>query len=140
MNFNVKVDVDINTKKIMQQRGLGGDHRARVYLAEQIYTQSEPYTPMQTGMLVRQAVVAKDGSTLTYTAPYAHYQWYGKVMGPNYTNGDRFWSGKAPKKYTGKDLDYSGGPMRGPHWVERMLADKSKEIASSLKKYIGGLV
>lgn len=128
MNVKVTVDVDINTKKIMQQRGLGGDHRARVYLASEVKRLSDPYVPMQSGLLKNQSVIASDGSTLTYTQPYAHYQWYGKAM-----------AGRAPKKYTGKDLDYHGGPMRGSHWVERMLADKSKEIASNLEKYIGGL-
>lgn len=124
----MKVKVDINTARIMKQRGLGGDHRAQVYLASEVKRLSDPYVPMQQGLLKTNAVIAADGSTLTYTQPYAHYQYYGEAM-----------AGRAPKNYTGKALDYHGGPMRGPRWEQRMMADKSKEIVNNLKTYIGGL-
>ena len=124
----VKVKVDINTARIMKQRGLGGDHRAQVFLASEVKRLSDKYVPMQQGHLKNQAVVASDGSTLTYTQPYAHYQYYGEVM-----------AGRAPKKYTGKKLTYHGAPMRGPRWDKRMMADKSGEVVNNLKEYIGGL-
>ena len=124
----MKIKVDINTAQIMKKRGLGGDHRAQVFLASEVKRLCDPYVPMQQGLLKNQAVVASDGSTLTYTQPYAHYQYYGKVM-----------VGRAPKKYTDKDLTYHGAPMRGPRWEKRMLADKSDDLVRSLKAYIGGL-
>ena len=124
----MKVKVDINTARIMKQRGLGGDHRAQVFLASEVKRLSDKYVPMQQGLLKNRAVVASDGSTLTYTQPYAHYQYYGEVM-----------AGRAPKKYTGKELTYHGAPMRGPHWDKRMMADKSGEVVNNLKNYIGGL-
>lgn len=124
----VKVKVDINTARIMKQRGLGGDHRAQVFLASEVKRLSDRYVPMQQGLLKNRAVVASDGSTLTYTQPYAHYQYYGEVM-----------AGRAPKKYTGKELTYHGAPMRGPRWDKRMMADKSGEVVNNLKEYIGGL-
>lgn len=125
--MKVTVKVDINTAKIMQARGLGGDNRARVYLASEVKRLSDPYVPMQQGFLKNQAVVSSDGSTLTYTQPYAHYQYKGEVM-----------AGRAPKKYTGAKLTYNGGPMRGPQWDKRMMADKSEEIVKNLEKFIGG--
>lgn len=124
----VKVRVDINTARIMKQRGLGGDHRAQVFLASEVKRLSDRYVPMQQGLLKNRAVVASDGSTLTYTQPYAHYQYYGEVM-----------AGRAPKHYTGKELTYHGAPMRGPRWDKRMMADKSGEVVNNLKEYIGGL-
>ena len=124
----VKVQVDINTARILKQRGLGGDHRAQVFLASEVKRLSDKYVPMQQGLLKNQAVIASDGSTLTYTQPYAHYQYYGEVM-----------AGRAPKKYTGKELTYHGAPMRGPRWDKRMMADKSNEVVNNLKEYIGGL-
>lgn len=126
MKVNVKVDVD--TAKIMRARGLGGDHRAQIYLAEEVKRLSDPYVPMQQGLLKNQAVVASDGSTLTYTQPYAHYQYYGEAM-----------AGRAPKQYTGKPLTYHGAPMRGKQWDKRMMADKSGDITQNLKTYIGRL-
>lgn len=126
MKVNVKVDVDV--AKIMRSRGLGGDHRAQIYLAEEVKRLSDPYVPMQQGLLKNMAVVASDGSTLTYTQPYAHYQYYGEAM-----------AGRAPKQYTGKPLTYHGAPMRGKEWDKRMMADKSGDIAQNLKTYIGRL-
>ena len=124
----VNVKVDINVSKILAKRGIGGDNRARVFLASEVKRLSDPYVPMQQGLLKNNAVVAEDGSTLTYTQPYAHYQYYGEVM-----------AGRAPKSYTGEKLTYHGAPMRGARWVERMLADKRNDLAKSVEAYIGGL-
>lgn len=126
MKVTVKVDVD--TAAIMRARGLGGDNRAQVYLASEVKRLSDPYVPMQQGLLKNQAVVASDGSTLTYTQPYAHYQYYGEAM-----------AGRAPKQYTGKPLTYHGAPMRGKQWDKRMMADKSDDLTKNLKTYIGRL-
>lgn len=125
--MKVNVKVDINTAKIMRARGLGGDNRAQVYLASEVKRLSDPYVPFQSGVLKNTAVVVPDGSAVVYNTPYAHYQYYGKVM-----------AGRAPKKYTGKDLTYSGGGLRGPQWDKRMMADKSRELVKNLEKFIGG--
>lgn len=136
----MKIKVDINTAKIMKRRGLGGDYRAQKYLASSVMRKSDPYVPMHQGILKNTAVVANDGSNITYVQPYAHYQYYGEVMGPNWQDkGGKWHSGKAPKKYTGRDLSYHGGPMRGKQWEKRMLADKSTELVNDLKVYIGRL-
>lgn len=124
----MKIKVDINTAQILKKRGLGGDHRAQKYLASEVKRLCDPYVPMQQGTLKNTAVVASDGSTVTYVQLYAHYQYYGKAM-----------AGRAPKQYTGKPLDYHGAPMRGPNWDKRMMADKSGELVNNLKIYIGRL-
>ena len=80
---------------------------------------------MQRGNLKNTATIASDGSQIVYSQPYAHYQWYGKVMG-----------GRAPKKYTGDDLTYNGAPMRGPRWTERMMIDKRREIENNVEQFI----
>lgn len=136
--MGVKVKVNINTAKIMQQRGLGASNNVRKFLASEVKKLSDPYVPMNTGTLKNGAVVAEDGSTLTYQGPYAHYQYHGKVMGPNVETKDgwRSMAGKGGKKYTGEDLTYSGGPMRGDHWVERMIADKKKDLEKSVEAHI----
>lgn len=123
----VKVTVDLNTAKIMKARGLGGDNRAQIYLASEVKRLCDPYVPMQQGHLKNLAVVASDGSSLTYTQPYAHYQYKGEVM-----------AGRAPKHYTGDKLTYNGAPMRGPQWDKRMMADKGEELVANLAKYVGG--
>lgn len=125
--MKLKVNVDINTARILKERGLGGDHRAQVYLASEVKRLCEPYVPMQSGTLKNTAVIAPDGSSLTYVQPYAHYQYAGQVL-----------AGRAPKQPNGKALTYSGGGLRGPQWDKRMMADKSRELTSNLQEYIGG--
>ena len=91
--MKVTVKVDIDTAKIMRQRGLGGDFGAQRFLASEVVRLCDPYVPMQQGMLKNQRIIAQDGSSVTYTQPYAHYQYYGEAM-----------AGRAPKKYTGNKL------------------------------------
>lgn len=123
--MSVKVKVDIPTAKILKDRGLGSDTGARKYLASEVKRLCDPYVPMQQGMLKNQATIAADGAYIVYTQPYAHYQYYGEVM-----------AGRAPKKYTGRELTYHGAPMRGKEWDKRMLADKSKDLERSIDAYI----
>jgi len=124
----MKIRANINTAKILKSRGLGSDNRVRVFLASEVKRLSDPYVPMQQGILKNTAVVSSDGSTLTYTQPYAHYQRYGEVM-----------AGRATKQYTGRSLSYHGGPMRGKEWTKRMVIDRRKDIEDSVEAYIGRL-
>ena len=121
----MRVKVTFNANKILASRGLGSSKKAQKYLASEIVRLSDPYVPMQQGDLKNRRTIAADGSQIVYTQPYAHYQYYGKAMG-----------GRPPKSYTGDDLTYSGAPMRGPRWVERMLADKRKDIENNLEAFI----
>lgn len=123
----MKIKVDINTAKIMKQRKMGGDNQAQIFLASEVKRLSDPYVPMQQGMLKNNVVIASDGSTLTYTQPYAHYQYYGEAM-----------AGRAPKHYTGKALNYSGGGLRGPNWDKRMIIDRGDDLTESIANYVGG--
>lgn len=137
--MSISVKVDINTAKILKQRGLGGDNRAQKYLASEVKRLSDPYVPMSSGTLKNTAKIAGDGSSITYIQPYAHYQYAGRVMGPNYMDSNGEWkSGKAPKHYTGAALTYSGGGLRGPQWDKRMVADKMGELERNLKNFVGG--
>ena len=125
--MKVSVKVDINTAKIMRQRGMGSSNEAQKFLASEVRRLCDPYVPFQQGMLKNQNVIAQDGSSITYTQPYAHYQYYGEVM-----------AGRAPKHYTGKKLTYNGAPMRGPKWDERMMADRGKELEDNLAAFVKG--
>ena len=121
----MKVTVNINAKEILAKRGLGSSKKAQQFLASEVVRLADPYTPFQQGMLKSQKQIAADGSQIVYTAPYAHYQYYGEVM-----------VGRAPKSYAGKKLTYNGAPMRGSRWIERMMNDKKKEIESNVEAFI----
>lgn len=127
MNFKVNVD----SAAILRGRGLGDSAKARKYLASTVARLCDPYVPMSSGSAAHMknlAQVAEDGSRLLYPGPYAHYQHVGEVM-----------AGRAPKHYTGRDISYHGGPMRGKEWDKRMMADRGDEAVDGLAKFVGGV-
>lgn len=95
-----------------------------------------PYTPMDTGMLMQSSITGTviGSGKIRYNSPYARYQYYGIVYGPNipiFENGTLtgFWS--PPKKEsTGRPLHYSTEkhPKAGKLWFERMKADHKDNI------------
>lgn len=127
----MSVKVDINTAKILNVRGLGGSKDAQKFLASTVVQLADKYVPMSSGAgahMKNQTQIPQDGAYIKYGGgafPYTHYQFVGKVM-----------AGRAPKHYTGDDLTYHGGPMRGPNWIARMMADKSREVTESVELYI----
>lgn len=44
--MNITVTVDVNSKKILDRRGLGGDYRAQKFLASEVARFCDPYVPM----------------------------------------------------------------------------------------------
>lgn len=125
--MKIKVTTDFNVQKILKSRGMGLSNGLRKYLAARVKARCEPYVPMQQGDLIDTARIGQDGTEIVYGQPYAHYQYEGKVM-----------AGRAPKRYTGKALDYHGGPMRGDHWDRRMMADHADDIEADVAAYLGG--
>ena len=124
----IKVDTNINTGAILRKMGLGDSKDAHLYLANSVERLSRPYVPMSAGSaahMVNQVRVTEEA--ITYPGPYAHYQYIGEVM-----------DGRAPKQYTGRDINYNDGPMRGKQWEKRMLADRGDEVEKGLETYIKG--
>lgn len=120
----MSVKINISKSEILKRLGLDGNAKVQKFLASEVKRLCDPYVPMQQGVLKNNVTIAADGSHIVYTQSYAHYQYYGKVMG-----------GRAPKHYTGDDLNYHGA-NRGPQWDKRMLADKSKDLERRIDAYI----
>ena len=121
-------EVNIDTAKILKKYGLGESKEAQRFLAEDVERKCQPYVPMSAGSgdhMVDAARVTDD--SIIYPGPYAHYQYVGEVM-----------AGRAPKHYTGRDIDYHGGPMRGKQWDKRMMADHGKEVEQDFENYLKG--
>lgn len=125
--MKITVLTDISPEQILKKRGLGTSNRVRKFIASEVKRLSDPYVPMQQGKLKNNAKIAPDGSTLTYSQPYAHYQYTGQAM-----------AGRAPKHYTGKSLSHHGAPKRGKQWEKRMLADRGDELRASVARKVGG--
>jgi hypothetical protein len=103
--------------------------KAQKYVDSEVLRLSDKYTPFQSGMLKKSGILGTviGSGTIEYNAIYARYQYYGKVM-----------VGPAPKKVTDKDLVYTGGPMRGSFWFERMKIDHKKQILAGAGRIAGG--
>lgn len=102
-----------------------------------------PYVPMNTGTLSEQVEIRP--GEVEYTAPYAHYVYEGRVMGPTYYDPDYgFWSPPGEKKhYTGKKLNFSGGkhPLASAHWDKAAEPTQKPKLIAAMQGYIdkGGL-
>lgn len=135
--MKIKFTTKLNVGSILNSRGLGTSDKARKYLAERVRAHSDPYVPFRQGHLKNTARISSDGSTLTYTQPYANYQYHGEVMGPNVLTkkGWRSMAKKGGKKLMGRKLKHSG--MRGPFWDKRMLADHREDLEKEMALYVG---
>lgn len=125
--------------------------KAQAFIDSECIRSMIPYTPMNTGTLMRSVKLGtKIGSgTLKYQSPYARYQYYGEVYGTNipiFEKGNpepvAFFSRKNERKHpTGRPLKYSTRvhAQAGKMWFERMKADHAKEIAAGAAKILGGI-
>ena len=123
--MKIEVTSTLNVAAVLKKKGLGPDNGAQKYLAARIAARCDPYVPKDQATLKNTVQIAEDGSALIYAQPYAHYQYEGRAM-----------AGRAPKHYTGKALQYQEGPMRGPHWEERMMADHRQDVEADLAAYL----
>ena len=71
---------------------------------------------------------------MVYDTPYARYQFYGEIYGPNIPiveNGVIVGYRSPPEKHpTGRPLKYNTdkNPLAGSHWFDRAMADHSEDV------------
>lgn len=124
--MKMDVEVNIDAERILKKYGLGHSKEAQKALAEDVERLCQPYVPMSAGSGAHMVNAARvTDEEIIYPGPYAHYQYVGEVM-----------AGRAPKHYTGRPIDYHGGPMRGKEWDKRMMADKGKEVERNFENYL----
>lgn len=107
------------------------------------------YAPWETGVLAKSAYSATEigSGKVVYPGPYAHYQYYGEVYGPNVPVFEddsgvptRFFSPPGRKKHpTGRPIQYNVdvNPLAGSHWHDRMKADHKEDILREAKRVAG---
>ena len=133
--MNIHITTTIHVSGLERAAGMVRSKELQKYLAARVRIRNLPYVPMASGAL---AQINSDGSLLTYPGPYAHYQYYGQVMGPNVLTklGWRSMAKKGGKHYTGKALNYNGAPMRGSRWDKRMLADHRSTLEQDVAAFL----
>lgn len=116
LTIKIKSEMD-SVQKIFLKRHLNKNSEAQRFMTSEIKRISDPYTPFMNGTLKNTAEAGIN--KLTYVQIYSHYQWKGVSK-------------------NGKKFDYSGGPMRGPRWVERAWADRGNEVVKLVANFVGG--
>jgi hypothetical protein len=139
MQFNGRLEMKA-TDVLMKERGLNPLGKVQKFIDQECIRLMAPYTPFRAGMLERSATLGtKIGSgEINQIAPYARYQYYGKLMVSSITGSA--WARYGEKKVlTDKDLvhDKSRHPQAGPYWFERMKADHKEEILEGARKVAG---
>ncbi|CRZ34929.1 minor capsid protein [Herbinix hemicellulosilytica] len=139
MQFNGRLEIK-PTDILLKERGLQDMGPVQKYIDSECIRLMAPYTPMRNGFLMRSATLGtKIGSgEINQTAPYARYQYYGKLMVSSITGSA--WARYGEKKVlTDKDLvhDKSRHPQAGPFWFERMKAEHKEEILNGARKVAG---
>lgn len=94
--------------RILLKRSLNKNGAAQRFFTHEVRRLSDPYVPFLTGVLKNTATEEVD--RITYNTPYARRQYY----------------------------ENPGIGLRGPHWTERMWADRGKEIVKATAAYCGG--
>lgn len=138
MEFNGHLEMnDLN--QLLHDRGLLPNERVQKYVDQEVIRLMDPYTPNLSGTLIKTATIStKIGSgEIRQNAPYARYQYYGKLMVSPLTGSS--WSRGEAKVLTDKDLQHnnSKNALAGPFWFERMKADKKEQILREAQKLAG---
>jgi hypothetical protein len=130
MAKGIKVKID-NPQKTMK-RLISDD--VRLYLAETWAKYFKKYTPMDSGTLG--STYETEPGKVTYTTPYAHFQWYGEVMVDD--RGSTWAKPRTSKHYAGRNLVYSKekNAKATSHWEEAAQKDCSSKVAAEVSDYI----
>ena len=94
--------------RILLKRSLNKKGAGQRFFTHEVRRLSDPYVPFLTGVLKNTAT--EEVNRITYNTPYARRQYY----------------------------ENPGTGLRGPHWTERMWADRGKEIVEAVAEYCGG--
>jgi hypothetical protein len=136
MNYKLDMKSDF---ELTQERGLQPFGKTQKFIDQEVIRLMDPYTPNLTGTLIKTATIGtKIGSgEINQVAPYARYQYYGKLMVSSITGSA--WSHGESKVLTDKDLQHnkSKNPLAGSFWFERMKADHKEQILRGAQKIAG---
>ena len=151
--MTVKMSVDdagLSAEALKAKYGLGKGGRAQIALDKAVIDYCKPYCPMDTGVLANSAYTATvlGSGEVVYPGPYAHYQYYGEVYGPNIPIFDDntgqptgYYSPPGKKKHpTGRNLTYNTdiNPLAGSFWFNRMKADHFDDVVQEVQKAMNG--
>lgn len=142
-----KIEFSKDDKQLLQKLDLQSGGPVQELVDKLVVDWNQKYVPFATGTLARSPYAVSDfgSGEVIYPGPYAHYQYYGEVYGPNIPITDSntgliHWvSPKGKKKHpTGRPLQYSTemNALAGSHWFERMKADHLEDIVKEVQGFV----
>ncbi len=142
MKVTVAANLD-DAATMLRRRGLEPGGRVQRLFTNEVAKHSDPYIPMQQGLLKNTRIIGAD--SITYNSPYARMMYYGKVMvdpvikAAGFLTPQGWRSRKGVKKIVSdREFKYHGAPMRGKLWDKRMWADKKRIIVNNVAVAAGG--
>lgn len=140
--MDVSIEIDIDVKKHV---GALKNPALWKFAATEWHRLYREYVPFREGILYRQVSItgaSLDGA-ITHTAPYAHYVYEGRVMGPSIPLMQGgvivgFFSPSAPKVKTVQMLKFSKLYSRKAcaHWDQAAIASQKPLLVSAVQAYI----
>lgn len=134
--------------QILKNHGLDSNGRVQLYVTNMVNRRLTRYMPFRSGALATKLKYVASPTEIVVNAPYARYQYYGKVMvnaatgkGPALIPdvGYRFPKG-SKLMATGRDLEYdrTKNPEAGPFWDRRLMAKEKEQMVREVQNYIDG--
>ena len=145
--MSTKIRVDMKPiATILTRLGVNKTGDVQMQLTRIINKRITRYMPFRSGALATKLNYIKSPTEIEVIAPYARYQYYGKVMvnsktgkGPALIPGVGFRYRKGTTlKVTNRDLEYdtTKNPRAGPFWDKRMMAAEKGAIVSDIQAYV----
>jgi len=147
--LDLSVSISVPVRKALMRLNLQEGGLVQQVIDKAVIDYSLQYCPWDTGTLAKSAYGATQigSGEVVYPGPYAHYQYYGEVYGPNIPIFEDdsgiptgFFSPPGQKKHpTGRALQYNTdtNPLAGAFWFERMKADHVKDIVKEAQNVVG---
>ena len=141
----VKVEMP-SVDQLIRRVGLDEHGAVQRQLTADVNSRIGKYMPHLTGVMETKLKYISSDTEITVAAPYAKYQYYGKVM----VNAK---TGKGPANIPGVGLRYKKGttlkvtdrpleytktpnPLAGPYWDRALVASEGEALAADLQAYI----
>ena len=117
----------LTPEQIIKLKGLdrGGD--VQKFHTNNVARRMMKYMPYRSGTLMKIMLLGTGYDKIKVDAPYAKYQYYGKVM-----------VGKPPKTATDRPLNYTKtkNPLAGPYWDRALKAAEMPAMQADLQRYV----
>ena len=130
---------------ILVRMGVDKNGDIQRYLTTVIKNRMIRYMPFRSGAMATKLTYIKSPTEIEVAAPYAAYQYYGKVMvnaetgkGPALIPGVGYrYKRGSSLKVTNKDLQYdkTKNPRAGPFWDRALMSHEGKAIAADVSRY-----